>query len=189
MDTINNQPQDNPAAQSEYVKLIEIETKEGIESFRWLATQLLQVATILALANVTVVGYAAANKQAGFFLLGALLTFILLLAFAGGVLGAVPVLCRLISNEDTASLLLGRPIETGISLTLLNILGTKFLDDLREINAMTDREEKKHAMRNLVKKMLFRLHTKFGTWILILVIIIQLLIIPVLIQKFNWIMF
>jgi hypothetical protein len=178
-----------PAFPSEYIRLIEIETTEGIESFRWLATQLIQVATVLAIANITVLGYATSNNQAGLFVLGAAITFILLVAYGGGMLAAVPVLCRLISIEDTASSLINRHVETGISLTLLNLLGPKFLDDVRNINDISDLIEKQSAMRKLGKKMLFRLTTKMGTIILLLAILMQFLAVPLLLSVFHWKLF
>jgi hypothetical protein len=99
------------------------------------------------------------------------------------------VLCRLISIEDTASSLLNRPLETGISLTLLNILGPKFLDDLRGINALSDLTEKQRAMRTLGKRMLTVFSTRMGTLILLLAILVQILAVPMLLFAFQWKLF
>jgi hypothetical protein len=178
-----------PNLPPELFKLIELEATESIESFRWLATQLIQVATVLAIANLTVIGYATANNKAGLLILGAAITTILLIAYAGGMLGAVPLLCRLMAMESTASSMLNRPLETGISLTLLNILGPRFLDDIRGINTLTNPIQKQRAMRKLGRRMLTGLPTRTGTMILILAIVVQLLAVPILVFVFQWRLF
>ena len=60
-----------------YQQLMETVVEEVTESFRWLASQLLNVATVLVVVNITVIGYAAANKHAGMFLIGVVVTLIL----------------------------------------------------------------------------------------------------------------
>lgn len=185
----NDQCVDMSSPPLELTRLLELETKEAIDSFRWLATQLLQVATVLAVANLTAVGYAAANQQAGLLLLGAAITAILLLAYRSGMLGAVPLLCRLVALENTAESVLDRHLETGISLTLLNILGPEFLDEAVRINTISDRAQKQSAMRRLGRLMFTSLSTGKGTLILVLAILVQIIAIPVLLVVFGWELF
>ena len=170
-------------------KLFEMEAKETVESFRWLVGLLLQVATVLSVANLTAVGYAAANKQAGMFLLGAAITTVLLIAYRAGFLAAVPLLCRLVALEEAAELLFCKPMETAISLGLLNILGPEFLDKLRAINKITDPVQKQKAMRQARKTMFTSLSTGRGTLILVLAIIAQVVSVPVLVLVFEWKLF
>lgn len=189
MQELSNQSSGADSAPPEFVKLVEIEAKEAIESFRWLATLLIQVATVLAIANLTAVGYATANKQAGMLLIGAAITAILLYAYRGGMLGAVPLLCRLIALEETAKSILERPLETSISLTLLNILGPDFLDKASNINRISERTQKRAAMRQLGRLMFTSLSTGKGTLILALAILAQVVLIPILLFVFQWKLF
>ena len=189
MSNLENQTTITPNLTQQLMQLYEMEAKEGIESFRWLATQLIQVATVLAIANLTVVGYAASNKQAGLFLFGAGITTILLIAYSGGMLGAVPLLCRLLALESTATSILNRSFETGISLTLLNILGPAFLTEAQKINGITNLLEKQKAMRNLSMQMITRMPTRVGTFILFLAILLQVVFVPIFVYIFYWKLF
>lgn len=174
---------------SDLIKLSEIEIQETSESFRWFAGLLLRVATVLSIANLTAIGYAAANKQAGMFFLGAGITMVLLIAYRAGFLGAVPMLCRLIALEDDVEFLLHKPLETSISLTLLNILGPEFLDVIRDINKMSDPMKKQRAMRKAGQTMFIKLSTGRGTLILMLAILIQVALAPIFVLVFHWKLF
>ncbi len=170
----------------EFLQLVQLEASQIIESFRWLATQLVQVATVLSVADLTVIGYAATNNQAGMFLLGAIIIFLLLMAYQSGIKGAVPLLCRLIALENEVAMHLKKPLSTGISLVILSILGTRFLDEAQHVNKISDYGKKNIAMRKLAKNMLTQYPTKKGRLLLILTIGLHIALVPILFFVFGW---
>ena len=186
MDDMSNNISAHVILNDKYQQLMELEVKEVAESFRWLATQLLNVATVLVVVNITVVGFAASNRQAGMFLVGACVTLILLGAFAAGMLGAVPLMCRLLLLEQEASQVVGTPIITGVSFTFLGVLGAPFTEEAKHISGLSSHIELQKAMRHLTWRLLTRFRTKYGTAALLIVALGQIAFVPILVFVFGW---
>lgn len=171
---------------SDYYKFLEFEAKESIQSFRSLATVLVQIATVFSTANVVIVGYAVSNSKASLFILGAGVTTILLIAFRGGIKASVPLLCRFIELEKKFQLYFDQQSTTGFTTLLLNIFGQKFLNELNTIAEKSDQNQKRRLMKKLEQRMYYRYTTNRGTLILMGAIIFQLALTAILMLVFHW---
>jgi hypothetical protein len=169
-------------------RLVELEATQTLESTRWLGQQFLQVATVLGIANLTAVGYATTNRQAGIFLLGSGITVLLLIVYRAAIKVAVPLFCRLIALEDFAKSMTNVPDDTTISIVILNVLGVDFLSRARDINGIEDRATKQVAMNKVEIDMFSHLFDGAGKGTLILgsAMIIQVAMIPILVNVFGW---
>ncbi len=169
-------------------RFVQLEATETLESTRWLGQQLIQVITVLGLANLTAVGYAVTNRQAGIFLLGSAISVLLLIVYRTAIKIAVPLFCRLVALEDFSKSVTRVSKDTTISIVMMNALGIDFLADAQKINGIDDRAKKQDAMLKLEQKMFSHLFVGAGKGTLILAsaVIVQIAIIPILVDVFGW---
>lgn len=170
----------------DYYKFLELEAKESIQSFRTLATVLVQIATVLATANVVIVGYALSNTSASLFILGAGVTTLLLVAYRGGIKASVPLLCRFVELEKLFKSHMDLRFDTGVTSLISSIFGRRFIEELSLVSEISDFDKKRNAMRKLERRMFFRYTTNKGTLILIGAIVLQFALTAILLFVFNW---
>lgn len=150
--------------------LIETEAKEIGAFFRAYTTILMQVATALAIADVTILTVGFSAQVAAAFWLGAIVILILLSAWIACFRGFVPLYLRAIVLEMEMSKLNGSNNYSTVTLGILAFHGPQVLEDLRSIVNITDQAVLSTRMRRLGYRMAFvKGSTVTATAVLILV--------------------
>ncbi len=164
--------------------LLELEIKEVFATLRTFLTLFVQALSVLAVANITVIGFAIANKTAGMFLLGALIDFFTLFIF---IMMDVRMLSAVYYRATTLNKRLGKnnlEFFTDFFATYYRYSLPQELDNLTKIADAKTRTKKLHQ---LFLPSVKRFSNRY--FMFIAAAVLQLCIIPVLINWFGWKMF
>jgi hypothetical protein len=155
---------------------------QAIQSYRSALTVLVQIMTVLIIANVTIWGYAINYKTAGLIFIGAIfpLLTIYLFSLVGRLLSPIVFTAyhaeKQMSRESDSSLM-----RLGISV----LSGEKFISQLEKISDMESRPERLEKLRKL--NFLILGHRQgIANSILVLISILQLIAPFLLSSLFGW---
>lgn len=163
---------------------VEVEFKELFATQRTFFTLLVQALSVLAVANITVIGYAIANKTAGMLILGAIIDIFTLFIF-------VMADALLFSSIYFRAISLKKEIGESDLVFFTDFLATfyhhslpKEIEQLTEITDIRTRTKKLHRLfLPSIKRFSKRV------FIFLTAAILQSLLIPVLINWFGWKLF
>jgi len=164
--------------------LIALEVKEVFETMRHFYGLLVQALSILAVANITVIGYAITTQTAGILFVGAFIVLFTLGVMIGfDALVLAPVWYRAITLKQR----LGGDVLGFFPLFLAAYYRDSLPNELAELSKMSDSKTMIHKLHRLFAPSPRRFSKRIS--ILLTVAAVQLLVIPVLVNLFNWKMF
>lgn len=182
MSNKDTKPQ-NVSISPEKLGFVKSQLEQAFETFRVQFSLLTQVASVLVLADVTVIGYAISTKNAGILLIGALFPIIIrrVAQFASKLM--LPVIYSAVSLETKY----GGAGEDWLASTFLGVLSIEYIEELKSISTIQDTHQRMAKLR-LSPLILFGKGSKTRL-ILLLVTLSQIIAPVVLFLFFNWQLF
>ncbi|MCA9742236.1 hypothetical protein KC734_11890 [candidate division KSB1 bacterium] len=170
------------SSETEFAKL---ELQEAINTFRTGLSVLVQIVTVLVVANVSIIGYALSNKMSGVIFLGTLIPLLIIVITKMVSRLLIPAVFTAYSVEKSFG-------ETGHESLMrigLSVLSTAaFLKQLDDIEAKSALKERATGLREL-RFALLGPQQSFIFTILSLISLMQLIIPFLLTYLFHWRMF
>jgi len=164
--------------------LLELEIKELFATLRTFFTLLVQALSVLAVANITVIGFAIANKTAGMFLLGALIDIFTLFIFVStDAFLLSPIYYRI----ATLNKRLGKDNLEFFTDFFATYYWYSLPQEINSLIKITDLKTRTKKLHRLFLPTVKRFSKRIFTFIAAAVL--QLGLIPILINWFGWKLF
>ena len=154
-----------------------VEYKESLEMYRVELSIWMQIMTALAIANVTVLGFAVSNQKAGLFLVGSSIPILVLLSFIAFRRYLVSIAYRPIMLEAKY----GDGSKSFVSTMIASFYSQQFVRELRKLDGLDDNVERIHQLKQLkgyVKKRVVIFFLGIS--------VVQIVLVPMLMLVFHW---
>lgn len=166
------------------VEFVRLQLEQALETYRTQFSLMIQVATVLVIADVTIVGYAISARIAGILLIGAIFPTIILGIMHSAGKWMLPIIYNAVSLESKYG---GANIDWLASTLLSTIVSTEYVDRLRSISSIRNADERIAQLRRVPEPLLgIRSKTRLT---LILIAIGQVIAPAILSLVFGWRLF
>jgi len=147
--------------------------RESIETFRTQFNLLIQLLTVLVIANVTILGFAISNKIAGIIFIAAVIPLIMILIILGSEKYMLPIIYTAISLEEKNG---ERNTDYLASTFVAAIISVEFNKELREISLIENSDDRLNTLKKQKMKIINKRKLQLGLlFITILEIIVGIL--------------
>jgi hypothetical protein len=171
-----------PANQAEFAK---VEIEQAMETFRVFMSLMIQMITLLALADVTIVGYAVSTQISGILLIGALFPVLVVFVLNRVSRLTFPPIYTAVSLEQKYG---GDSSDWLASTLLANTISAEYIEKLKKISVIQDNTERIKQLRSVAQPLVGS-SKGLTRGVLILVAIAQVLAPIVLTAFFKWRLF
>lgn len=141
----SSEPRPNPQSADD-LEFIRVQYTQAVESYRAQFTLLVQIATVLTVANATVVGYALSTQIAGILFIGFFFPLIILYVTYFVLRMTLPILYTAVYLEQGY---LGIERDWLVSTFLSTTISHEFVSELRSISSLQDLQEKYHRINKM----------------------------------------
>lgn len=161
---------------------IKLQIDQAIKTLRTQLSLGTQIATLLIIADVSIVGYAINNKIAGILFIGALFPIMFWIIYYRLKRLMLPVIYTAVTLENKYG---GDDSDWLVSTFVSTIISVEYIESLKEISKIQDPVERIESLKKLGLPKFFGA-TKVFTTIFFIVLFLQLLLPIILYRIFEW---